>query len=59
MLVDEEWRRQFFEIDPERPGKVTSFLIERKMVSFRKMGLKRSQLAEDVIADALLGSFLF
>jgi hypothetical protein len=49
-------RFQFFEIDPERHGKVTAFFIERKLLQLRRIGLKRAQLAEDPIADALLGN---
>ena len=56
MFVEEDWRRQFLDIDPERHGKVTAFFIERKLLQLRRMGLKRVQLAEDPVADALLGN---
>ncbi len=55
LFVEEEWRRQFLDIDPERHGKVTAFFIERKLLQLRRMGLKRAQLADDPVADALLG----
>ena len=53
--MEDDWRRQFLDIDPERHGKVTAFFIERKLHQLRRMGLKRAQLADDPIADALLG----
>jgi hypothetical protein len=55
LFVEDEWRRQFLDIDPERHGKVSAFFIERKLLQLRRIGLKRAQLAEDPVADALLG----
>ena len=55
LFCEDEWRRQFLEIDPEHHGRVTAFFIERRLLQLRRMGLKRSQLADDPIADALLG----
>ena len=59
LFVEDDWRRQFLEIDPERHGKVTAFFIERKLHQLRRMGLKRAQLADDPISDALLGIIVF
>ena len=54
-FAQEEWRQQFFSIDPERHGTVTSFFLERRMKELRKLGPKRSVLSkEEPIADALL-----
>ena len=53
--IQEEYRQQFFSIDPERHGLVTAFFLERRMKELRKLGLKRSQFAKDEpFADALL-----
>ena len=54
-FAQEEWRVQFYSIDPERHGTVTAFFLERRMKEFRKLGPKRATLAkEEPIADALL-----
>jgi hypothetical protein len=51
-----DWREQFFELDPEGHGRMTSFFIERKMKELKMIGFKRSQFSRDEpIADALLG----
>ena len=60
LFCEEEWRRQFLEIDPEHHGRVTAFFIERRLLQLRRMGLKRAQLAaDDPVADALLGKVAF
>jgi flagellar biosynthesis GTPase FlhF/predicted nucleic acid-binding Zn-ribbon protein len=54
-FVQEDWRQQFYSIDPERHGTVTAFFLERRLKELRKLGLKRAQLAkEEPIADALI-----
>lgn len=51
----DEWRQQFYSIDPESHGTVTSFFLERRMKELRKLGPKRSVMSkEEPIADALL-----
>ncbi len=54
-FVQEDWRQQFYQIDPESHGTVTSFFLERRFKELRKLGLKRANLAkEEPLADALL-----
>ena len=55
VFAQEELRQQFYSIDPESHGTVTSFFLERRMKELRKLGPKRSVLSkEEPIADALL-----
>ena len=55
VYVQDDWRDQFYSIDPERHGTVTAFFLERRMKELRKLGIKRSITAkEEPIADALL-----
>lgn len=54
-FAQDDWRQQFYSIDPERHGTVTAFFLERRMKELRKLGTKRSVLSkEDPIADSLL-----
>ncbi len=54
-FAQDDWRQQFYSIDPERHGTVTAFFLERRMKELRKLGFKRAVLAkEEPIADSLL-----